>query len=78
MCAGFLSRGADHNLTVRLAYARGDLVQLERSGDLPLYEDYRAMAVANGVECDDPSLSSCRGPQVGLPDKVEVDGGLSR
>lgn len=63
MCAGFLSRGADHNLTVRVAYMQGELEQLDRSGDMPLYEDYRAMATANGVDVDDPSLSRCRSRQ---------------
>lgn len=63
MCAGFLSRGADHNLTVRFAYIRGELEQRDRSGDMPLYEDYRAMAIANGVDVDDASLSLCRGRQ---------------
>lgn len=61
LCAGFLSRGADHNLTVRLAYAREALEQLDRSGDLPLYDNYRDMAVANGVAIDDPSIQACRG-----------------
>lgn len=61
VCAGFLSRGAEHNLSVRLAYARGQLDPAVRAGDIPLYEDYRAMAVANGVPLDDPSLQACRG-----------------
>jgi hypothetical protein len=60
VCAGFLERGAEHNLAVRLAYARGDLNRKDRSGSLPLYADYREMAVANGVAPDDPALSECR------------------
>lgn len=58
-CAGFLERGADHNLAVRLAYM-GRLEFKDRSGGLELHEDYRALAVANGVEPDDPALAPCR------------------
>lgn len=59
VCAGFLLRGAAHNLTVRLNYghARGQV----QDGGYPLYPDYRAMAVANGVDEDDPVLVRCRG-----------------
>jgi hypothetical protein len=60
VCAGFLERGADHNMTVRLSYVRGDLDPRDRSGSLPLYADYREMAIANGVDPDDPALASCR------------------
>ena len=67
ICAGFLSRGADHNLTVRVAYGRGELKQADRTGDLPLYDDYRAMAVANGVAADEPILKLCRGARGDTP-----------
>jgi hypothetical protein len=60
VCAGFLARGAEHNLTVRLANARDQIELTDRSGGLALYEDYRAMAIANGVAADDPSLLPCR------------------
>ena len=60
MCAGFLARGALHNKTVRVAYITGQLEQADRSGMMPLYPDYRAMAVANGVDPDDPALAPCR------------------
>lgn len=59
-CAGFLERGADHNLSVRLAYSRGDLERRDRSGGEDLYDDYREMAEANGVAPDDPALEHCR------------------
>lgn len=59
ICAGFLLRGADHNLSIRLAHLRGDLPEV-RDGGHALHENYRAMAVANGVEPDDPSLEGCR------------------
>lgn len=59
-CAGFLERGADHNIAVRLAYAFGRLELIDRSGGLHLHDDYRAMAIANGVAPDDPALEPCR------------------
>lgn len=62
MCAGFLARGAGHNLTVRLAYARGDLQFLDRAEGVELYSSYRAMAVANGLDADDPALAPSREP----------------
>lgn len=59
-CAGFLARGADHNLAVRLSYSTGRLEGIDRSGGADLYEDYRALAIANGVDSDDPALGPCR------------------
>jgi hypothetical protein len=62
VCAGFLLRGGRHNLTLRLAYARGEIVpEGVDDGGYPLFADYRAMAVANGVPADDPALRLCRG-----------------
>lgn len=60
VCAGFLERGADHNLAIRFAYMRRELELLDRSGGLPLHPDYRAMAIANGVDPEDPILQPCR------------------
>lgn len=61
-CAGFLLRGAMHNLVVRLAitFRRYDPREVS-DGGLELYADYRAMAEANGVDPDDPILRPCRG-----------------
>lgn len=59
ICAGFLLRGADHNLAVRLAYMRGDIAGDVQSS-VPLYDSYRAMAEANGVDPADPALVPCR------------------
>lgn len=60
-CAGFLLRGAEHNLTVRLAYAQGRIDPRELStGGLPLYGSYRAMAEANGVDPAEAVLEPCR------------------
>lgn len=59
-CAGFLLRGADHNLRVRLAYIRGDIGDDVSDGGAMLHENYRSMAVANGVDPRDPVLTPCR------------------
>jgi hypothetical protein len=60
-CAGFLpSEGAIHNIGVRLACARERINLAEVDSDVPLYRNYREMAIANGVAPDDPALTSCR------------------
>lgn len=60
-CAGFLLQGAAHNLGIRLAAARGriDLSKIS-DGGFPLFASYRAMAVANGVDPEDPALARTR------------------
>jgi hypothetical protein len=60
-CAGFLLRGAEHNMAVRLRQADGrlDLDQVDDGGHA-LHADYVAMAVANGLPADDPALAPCR------------------
>jgi hypothetical protein len=60
ICAGFLLRGADHNLMVRLGYMRGQFKGDVSDGGCDLHENYRAMAVANGVDPNDPILALCR------------------
>lgn len=60
VCAGFLLRGADHNLTVRMGYITGKFQGDVVDGGHELHENYRAMAVANGVDPDDPALVPCR------------------
>lgn len=60
-CAGFLMRGADNNLSVRLKYATGEMdFKAISDGGHELHESYRAMAIANGVDPDDPVLGPCR------------------
>jgi hypothetical protein len=56
-CAGFLLRGASDNLSVRMNM--GEYTGIDSTVDL--YDDYREMAVANGVHPDDPALAPCRG-----------------
>lgn len=62
VCAGFLLRGAAHNLSLRLAYSRGEIIPENVSdGGYPLFAGYREMAVANGVDPRDPALRNVRG-----------------
>lgn len=56
-CAGFLLRGASDNLAVRMS--REDFSGVHSL--VELYGSYREMAVANGVDPDDPALAPCRG-----------------
>jgi hypothetical protein len=60
-CAGFLLRGAEHNLTVRIASSSGrlDLSQVHDDGR-ELHDGYRAMAIANGLDPADPRLAPVR------------------
>lgn len=60
VCAGFLLRGGYHNLTVRLGMIKGHYSDDVSDGGHALHENYRAMAIANGVETDDPALLPCR------------------
>ncbi|WP_278468151.1 DUF6283 family protein [Stutzerimonas balearica] len=59
-CAGFLLRGAYHNLRIRMAYLTGEIQGDLEEGGLELFESYREMAIANGVDPDDPVLAQCR------------------
>jgi hypothetical protein len=52
---------AHHNLALRLKCSRGIVdPRLVDDGGHALHEDYRTMAIANGVEPDDPALAPCR------------------
>lgn len=59
-CAGFLLRGADHNLTVRMGHMTGKFKRDVLDGGHVLHASYRDMAVANGVDPDHPALKLCR------------------
>lgn len=62
ICAGFLLRGADDNMAVRIAVMNRTIDFRKISdGGCDLYESYREMAEANGVDPDDPVLAPCRG-----------------
>lgn len=60
-CAGFLLRGAFDNMAWRMAVATGriDMEQVDDGGH-ELHSSYRAMAVANGLDPEDPSLRGTR------------------
>ncbi|MCZ4061221.1 DUF6283 family protein [Pantoea sp. LMR881] len=58
-CAGFILRGAENNLAIRLAYIRGEVPEVTDGGHA-LFENYKEMAIANGVEEHDPVLVRCR------------------
>lgn len=60
ICAGFLLRGADHNLSVRLKRMKGTIQNDVTDNGHALYENYKAMAIGNGVDEDDPVLKGCR------------------
>jgi hypothetical protein len=55
-----LLRGADNNLAVRMGYFTGRLKGDVHDGGHELHNNYRAMAIANGVAADDPALAACR------------------
>jgi hypothetical protein len=59
-CAGFLIQQGGHNMSVRLALIDDHLKLDEIQSDGPLYENYREMAIANGVDPDDPCLEDVR------------------
>ncbi len=61
-CAGaLLSTGADHNMLLRLALMDGRFSWDQvTAGAAELHESYAAMAIANGVDPDDPVLRPCR------------------
>lgn len=58
-CAGFLLRGAEDNLAVRIGRSKGHYRDDVVEGDRPLFDSYREMAVANGVDPADPVLAPC-------------------
>lgn len=60
VCAGFLLRGGEHNLAVRLGRMNGRYKDDVTDDGVELHENYRAMAVANGVSKNDPVLAPCR------------------
>lgn len=60
ICAGFLLRGAGHNLAVRMKRLNGEVGDDVRDGGCELHANYRAMAVANGLGKDEDVLVPCR------------------
>lgn len=61
ICAGFLLRNSVNNLMVRIISGRNALdMDKVSDGGLELHANYREMAIANGVDPDDPVLAPCR------------------
>lgn len=59
-CAGFIL-ASDHNMNLRMAEIDGRLDYSKISdGGADLFESYREMAIANGVDPDDPTIAPCR------------------
>lgn len=58
-CAGFLLRGADHNLSVRLGKMKGRFLDVKEP-QAELFDCYADMAKANGVDPEDPEILACR------------------
>ncbi|MFD8563106.1 DUF6283 family protein [Streptosporangium canum] len=57
ICAGFLLVAEADNLTIRMSGRDCSDVH----SDVELFGSYRQMAIANGVDGDDPVLAPCRG-----------------
>jgi len=61
ICAGFLLRGAHHNMAVRMRMITGQIDPAAvHDGGHELHDGYTAMAVANGCSPRDPALRRCR------------------
>jgi hypothetical protein len=59
--AGFLLRGARHNMAYRMAVIAGRIdPDAVHDGGHELHNGYTAMAVANGCDPDDEELRRCR------------------
>lgn len=59
VCAGFLLRGAMHNLSIRIARMSGRMLDVSDGGHA-LHDNYKAMAMANGVPASHPYLENSR------------------
>ncbi len=60
LCAGFLLRGADNNLSVRMKRMAGKIQDDVTDAGHELHASYRDMAITNGVDPEDPVLAKCR------------------
>ncbi len=55
ICAGYILKQSAHNLAMRMARH-----SFEASSPYPLYENFRELAIANGVDSNDLALLECR------------------
>jgi hypothetical protein len=61
VCAGsFLSTGTRHNAALQRAAALGEIDPASVRSEVPLFESYRAMSIANGVDPNDLAIEPCR------------------
>lgn len=61
-CAGFLlSEDAQHNLMIRIALLNSRFAWSRVRKTTETFGSYRKMAIANGVDRNDPALARCRG-----------------
>lgn len=61
ICAGSaLSTGARCNDALRIAAERGEYDPAAVTTGVPLFESYRAMSIANGLDPDDAALEPCQ------------------
>lgn len=58
-CAGYVLRG-DDAVGWRIARSKGKFDPSKVRSDVPLFDSYYEMAVANGVPPDDPALRGCK------------------
>lgn len=70
-CAGFLAVGAMDNLAIRMKHSEEKIKSVTFDPD-ELFGSYKEMAVANGVDPDDPVLAPC------MPEAREIHYGGRR
>lgn len=58
-CAGYVLNG-DDAIGWRVAHSKGKFDPSKVHSDVPFFESYYDMAVANGVPPDDPALRGCK------------------
>lgn len=62
-CAGFVLANSAHNMALRIDHIKGryDPGKVKNPEGVELFSDYREMAIANGVNPEDPRIAPCRG-----------------
>ena len=61
ICAGFILANSENNMAMRIKFMNGQKIDVSNPEEVELYESYRAMAIANGVNPGDPRIAPCRG-----------------
>lgn len=60
ICAGFALQNSENNMSMRMRRSEGLPTQSENPENIELYESYRDMAIANGVDPDDARIAPYR------------------